>query len=79
MSKFEVENKWVFIAGGSKGLGRALGKILASRGANVTLIARTEGPLANAVGDALRPGKRTRKGFLGHPSTSPFQTQSRNF
>lgn len=39
----------VLITGASRGLGRALAAALASRGARVVMVARTEGPLEDAV------------------------------
>ncbi|KAL2843089.1 putative steroid dehydrogenase [Aspergillus pseudodeflectus] len=42
---FEVKGQSVLIAGGSKGLGRELAIQLTTQGANVTVLARTPGPL----------------------------------
>nr|OQO28239.1 hypothetical protein B0A51_05389 [Rachicladosporium sp. CCFEE 5018] len=45
---FEVEGKTVLITGGSQGMGKAVAKLLASKGANVVIVARDEGKLASA-------------------------------
>ena len=44
-----VEKKNVLITGASRGLGRALSELLAAQGASVVMVARSEGPLLEAV------------------------------
>ncbi|KAI0193450.1 putative short chain dehydrogenase/ reductase [Astrocystis sublimbata] len=44
----DMEGKTAFITGGSGGLGKALAKAVARRGAHVTLFARRQGPLDEA-------------------------------
>ncbi|KAL4883338.1 putative steroid dehydrogenase [Aspergillus karnatakaensis] len=63
-SNFDVEGQHVVIAGGSKGLGRELAIQLTSQGANITILARSAGPL-----------EETRKTLLQH-TVSPTQTIS---
>lgn len=41
--------KTVLLTGGSQGMGRGLGKLLAQRGANVVIVARTESKLIEAL------------------------------
>ncbi|KAL3471666.1 putative steroid dehydrogenase [Aspergillus californicus] len=50
---FQVQGQSVVIAGGSKGLGRELALQLTSQGANVTIVARTAGPLEETRKDLL--------------------------
>ncbi|KAL4870556.1 hypothetical protein BDV12DRAFT_165814 [Aspergillus spectabilis] len=59
---FDVKGQHVVIAGGSKGLGRELAIQLTSQGANITILARSPGPL-----------EETRKALLTH-TQSPDQT-----
>ncbi|KAL4904106.1 hypothetical protein BDW74DRAFT_155090 [Aspergillus multicolor] len=60
-NQFDVDGKSVIIAGGSKGLGRELALQLTQQGANVTILARSAGPL-----------EATRTELLKH-TTSPTQ------
>ncbi|KAK5132639.1 hypothetical protein LTR08_008761 [Meristemomyces frigidus] len=46
---FEVDGRTVLITGGSQGMGRGLGKLLAQKGANVVIVARTQGKLDEAL------------------------------
>lgn len=50
-TKFPVEGRTVILTGGSQGLGLALGKKLAARGANVVIVARDEEKLASALAE----------------------------
>ncbi|KAN0080352.1 hypothetical protein V8E55_009918 [Tylopilus felleus] len=47
--KWDPKGKHVYITGGSQGLGLALAKILAKRGANISIVARTQSKLDNAL------------------------------
>ncbi|KAL2354153.1 hypothetical protein BJ546DRAFT_844979 [Cryomyces antarcticus] len=48
-NQFPVDARTVVITGGSQGLGRALGKLLASRGANIVIVARDRTKLEAAL------------------------------
>jgi len=48
VSKIGFDNSHAIITGGSSGIGKATAKLLASKGANVSIIARTESTLAEA-------------------------------
>ncbi|KAJ3331874.1 AP-1 complex subunit gamma-1 [Gonapodya sp. JEL0774] len=48
-SKLEVVGKHVYITGGSEGLGLEVAKKLAARGANVTIVSRSEVKLQKAL------------------------------
>ena len=50
----DISGKCAIITGGSSGIGKAIGKLLARRGANVFLIARREQPLRTAVEELRR-------------------------
>ena len=50
-SKWTAHGKHVFITGGSQGLGLALAKLLASRGAHVVICSRSESKLRSALKD----------------------------
>jgi NAD(P)-dependent dehydrogenase (short-subunit alcohol dehydrogenase family) len=52
----EIQNAAVLITGGSRGLGRALGKALAQAGARVVLVARGEEELNQTVEEIRRIG-----------------------
>ncbi|KAK6443225.1 3-dehydrosphinganine reductase [Oleoguttula sp. CCFEE 5521] len=65
---FEVDGKTVLITGGSQGMGKAVAKLLASKGANVVIIARDEGKLAKAFRDISAAAKS--------PSTQRFNAIS---
>ena len=51
-----IQNAAVLITGGGRGLGRALGKVLAFQGARVVLVARSRDELSEAVADIEREG-----------------------
>ncbi|KAK7511400.1 uncharacterized protein IWZ02DRAFT_440701 [Phyllosticta citriasiana] len=46
---FQVDGKTVVITGGSQGMGRGLGKLLAQKGANVVIVARNKNNLESAL------------------------------
>ncbi|KXL47431.1 MAG: hypothetical protein FE78DRAFT_182763 [Acidomyces sp. 'richmondensis'] len=46
---FEVEGRTVVLTGGSQGMGRGLGRILAQKGANVVIVARDQRKLDEAM------------------------------
>ncbi|KAE8380177.1 NAD(P)-binding protein [Aspergillus bertholletiae] len=50
-NKFDVNGKLVVVAGGSRGLGKAIALELASKGANLLILARTESTLQAAQHD----------------------------
>ncbi|KAF9889905.1 hypothetical protein FE257_006777 [Aspergillus nanangensis] len=54
MSPFIAKDKTIFVAGGSKGLGKAVAKLLATKGANIVILARSPGPLATAKQEILQ-------------------------
>ncbi len=51
---------WAIVAGASEGLGQAFSRALASRGINLILIARREGPLTELADDLRRQGVAVR-------------------
>ncbi|EDU46129.1 conserved hypothetical protein [Pyrenophora tritici-repentis Pt-1C-BFP] len=54
MGAVKYENKTVFVAGGAGGLGKAVAKISAARGAHVTIFGRSPGPLDDAAEEIRR-------------------------
>ncbi len=54
-----LQNKWVYLFGGSTGIGLELAKQMASEGANILLFARTEHKLVNAVTEIKEQVKST--------------------
>lgn len=52
----ELRGAGALVTGGSRGLGRALGSVLADAGAGVVLIARESAPLENAVAEIRTRG-----------------------
>ncbi|KAJ2091340.1 3-dehydrosphinganine reductase [Coemansia sp. RSA 986] len=50
-AKFDVRDKHCYVTGGSQGLGKAIAQDLARRGANVTIVARRETVLKEALAD----------------------------
>ncbi|GAB7348437.1 hypothetical protein MBLNU459_g6857t1 [Dothideomycetes sp. NU459] len=59
---FDVDGRTILLTGGSQGMGRALAKLLARRGANVVIVARSKDKLALALEEistsAARPTQR---------------------
>ncbi|KAL4941778.1 hypothetical protein BDV06DRAFT_193748 [Aspergillus oleicola] len=56
-NQFNVQGESVIIAGGSKGLGRELALMLTAQGANVTIVARSAGPLEETRQELLKQVK----------------------
>ncbi|KAJ2745108.1 3-dehydrosphinganine reductase [Coemansia sp. BCRC 34301] len=50
-AKFDVRDKHCYVTGGSQGLGKAVAQDLARRGAHVTIVARREAVLKEALAD----------------------------
>ncbi|KAK4926244.1 hypothetical protein LTR28_012153, partial [Elasticomyces elasticus] len=48
-NQFPVDGRTVVITGGSQGMGRGLGKLLAQKGANVVIVARDREKLKAAM------------------------------
>ncbi|KAF2717694.1 NAD(P)-binding protein [Polychaeton citri CBS 116435] len=55
---FDVDGRTVLITGGSTGMGRALAKLLASKGANVVIVARTQKNLDEAL-EYIKPAAKS--------------------
>jgi NAD(P)-dependent dehydrogenase (short-subunit alcohol dehydrogenase family) len=55
----ELEGKVAIVTGGSRGIGRAIGRVLVQEGAHVALVARNQAALDGAVSDIVKqvPGK----------------------
>ncbi|MCF2443541.1 SDR family NAD(P)-dependent oxidoreductase [Dyadobacter sp. CY345] len=56
MTKYELRGKVVLITGGSRGLGLAMARELAAKGARIVICARNEDQLEDAKEDLLRRG-----------------------
>lgn len=59
----ELKGKVAIVTGGSRGIGLAIGRVLAAEGANVALVARNEAALDAAAADISARGGGTAKGF----------------
>lgn len=75
--KFQVEGRTVIVTGGSQGLGLAFAKQLASKGANVVIVARNVSKLRAALTDIKTHAKTPKQRFeslsydLESPDTAP--------
>jgi len=61
---FEVDDQHVLVTGGSSGFGRHFARVLASRGARVTLAARRAEALASAVAEIAASGGKAQSVVL---------------
>jgi NAD(P)-dependent dehydrogenase (short-subunit alcohol dehydrogenase family) len=60
----ELEGKVAIVTGGSRGIGLAVGRVLAAEGANVALVARNEAALDAAAARISGQGGGSAKGFV---------------
>jgi NAD(P)-dependent dehydrogenase (short-subunit alcohol dehydrogenase family) len=60
----ELKGKVVIVTGGNRGIGKAIGRVLATEGANVALIARNKAALDTAAAEISGQGGGQAKGFL---------------
>jgi len=60
----ELKGKAAIITGGSRGIGKAIGRVLAKEGANVALVARNQAALTEAAAEIAREGGGQAKGFV---------------
>ena len=61
---FEVDDRHILVTGGSSGFGRHFARMLASKGARITLAARRAEALASAVADIASSGGRAQSVVL---------------
>ncbi|KAK3168844.1 hypothetical protein OEA41_005292 [Lepraria neglecta] len=76
-NQFPVDGRTVIVTGGSQGMGKALAELLAKKGANVLIVARTVGKLETALKDicvvAVRPSTQ-RFHYISADLTSPTES-----
>jgi NAD(P)-dependent dehydrogenase (short-subunit alcohol dehydrogenase family) len=60
----ELKGKVAIITGGNRGIGKAIGRVLAQEGASVALIARNPATLETAAAEISREGGGRAKGFV---------------
>ncbi|CAG8480357.1 21558_t:CDS:2, partial [Gigaspora rosea] len=62
MNKFQPKGKHIYITGGSKGLGKEFAKLMASKGAHVTISARGQGDLDLAL-EEIKEAAQSREDY----------------
>jgi NAD(P)-dependent dehydrogenase (short-subunit alcohol dehydrogenase family) len=60
----ELKGKVAIVTGGNRGIGKAIGRVLAQEGANVALIARNPATLETAAAEISKEGGGKAKGFV---------------
>jgi NAD(P)-dependent dehydrogenase (short-subunit alcohol dehydrogenase family) len=60
----ELKGKVAIVTGGNRGIGNAIGRVLAQEGANVALIARNPATLETAAAEISKEGGGKAKGFV---------------
>ena len=60
----ELKGKVAIVTGGNRGIGKAIGRVLAQEGANVALIARNPATLETAAAEISKAGGGQAKGFV---------------